>query len=98
VEGKASADPRFADALAGAGEDYRRERDALVPEGAERAPTGGVGGAEGGVKCLHAHYAHTRAGGDNPVGRLVAEWVEPLDCAEPCVVQGAINPDWVNRP
>ena len=98
MEGKASADPRFADALARAGEDYRRERDALVPEGAARAPTGGVGGAEGGVKCLHAHYAHTRAGGDNPVGRLVAEWVEPLDCAEPCVTQGAINPDWVNRP
>jgi hypothetical protein len=25
------------------------------------------------VKCLHAHLAHTLAGGDNPVGRRVLE-------------------------
>jgi hypothetical protein len=24
-----------------------------------------------GVKCLHAHYAHFLAGGDDPVGRWV---------------------------
>jgi hypothetical protein len=48
------------------------------------------------VKCLHAHYAHTAAGGENPVGDLVAGWIEPLDCEVPCVVNDRINPDWVN--
>jgi len=28
-----------------------------------------------GVKCLHAHYAYLLAGGDDPVGRWVAEQV-----------------------
>jgi hypothetical protein len=31
-----------------------------------------VGGTRRGVKCLHAHYAYSLAGGDDPVGR----WVE----------------------
>ena len=36
-------------------------------------PSGGVGGTRRGVKCLHAHYAYYLAGGDDPVGRWVAE-------------------------
>jgi exopolyphosphatase/pppGpp-phosphohydrolase len=32
-----------------------------------------VGGTRIGVKCLHAHYAWHLAGGDDPVGRWVAE-------------------------
>lgn len=98
MEGKASADPLFRMALDEADRQYARERDALVPENTGDRPKGGVGGAEGGVKCLHAHYAQARAGGENPVGILVAGWVEPLDCAEPCVKDGERNPDWVNRP
>jgi hypothetical protein len=98
MEGKASSEPEFGLALAKADEDYRKERDALVPVGADPAPTGGVGGAEAGVKCLHAHYAHRRVGRANPVGGLVASWVEPLDCAEACVAGGDFNPEWVNRP
>ncbi len=39
---------------------------------------GGVGGTRRGVKCLHAHYANQLAGGDDVVGRWVAERVEPL--------------------
>jgi hypothetical protein len=34
-------------------------------------PSGGVGGTRIGVKCLHAHYAHFLAGGDDPVGQWV---------------------------
>lgn len=98
MEGKASADPGFKRGLADANRQYAEERAALLPKHAEIAPSGGVGGAEDGVKCLHAHYAHTRAGGENPVGADVANWVEPLDCAERCVEDGARNPDWVNRP
>jgi hypothetical protein len=53
---------------------YAAEREELI--GADRAgprPSGGVGGTRLGVKCLHAHYAWFLAGGDDPVGRWVAD-------------------------
>ncbi|HSR45640.1 MAG TPA: DUF501 domain-containing protein [Acidimicrobiia bacterium] len=79
-------------------ESYAAERDALVPADAPLRPEGGVAGLRRGVKCLHAHYGDFAAGGDNPVGALVAPWVEPLDCARPCVVGDgadvAWNPAW----
>ena len=60
--------------LAAAHERYRVERDAAVPSGASGPrPSGGVGGTRAGVKCLHAHYAWHLAGGDDPVGRWVAD-------------------------
>ena len=60
--------------LADAHERYARERDALLPPGhVGPKPSGGVGGTRQGVKCLHAHYAWFLAGGDDPVGRWVAE-------------------------
>jgi hypothetical protein len=56
---------------------YALERDsalrALAPAHCGPRPTGGVGGTRVGVKCLHAHYAWYLAGGDDPVGRWVAE-------------------------
>lgn len=53
---------------------YSAERDAAVPAGhTGPRPTGGVGGTRRGVKCLHAHYAWYLAGGDDPVGRWVAD-------------------------
>jgi hypothetical protein len=53
---------------------YAAERDAAVPEGhTGPRPHGGVGGTRTGVKCLHAHYAYHLIGGDDPVGRWVAE-------------------------
>ncbi len=36
-------------------------------------PFGGIGGTRVGVKCLHAHYAHWLATGDDPVGQWVDE-------------------------
>ncbi len=60
--------------LADAHRRYASERDAALPEGWTGArPSGGVGGTRRGVKCLHAHYAWYLAGGDDPVGRWVAE-------------------------
>ena len=51
---------------------YAAERDAaLVPGHEGPRPHGGVGGTRTGVKCLHAHYAHHLAGGDDPVGHWV---------------------------
>lgn len=65
------------DELAAAHSRYARERDADLPAGHRGPrPTGGVGGTRQGVKCLHAHYAWYLAGGDDPVGRWVAERLE----------------------
>jgi uncharacterized protein len=53
---------------------YATERDGEVPPGhVGPVPSGGVGGTRVGVKCLHAHYAWFLAGGDDPVGRWVAD-------------------------
>lgn len=49
------------------------------------APRGGVGGAHGGIKCLHARFAYFRAGGSDPAGAEAAELIGELDCATPCV-------------
>jgi len=49
-------------------------RDSLLPpQHMGPKPSGGVAGTRRGVKCLHAHYAWFLAGGDDPVGRWVAE-------------------------
>ena len=68
--------------LAAAHARYAAERDAAVPEN-HRGPTpsAGVGGTRRGVKCLHAHYAWHLAGGDDPVGRWVAERLGPTTAA-----------------
>jgi len=67
---------------------YAAERDAVVPEDHEGPiPYGGVGGTRTGVKCLHAHYAHWLAGGDDPIGewtheQLVARGLLPVSTPE----------------
>lgn len=56
---------------------YAVERDAALPgDHAGPRPSGGVAGTRRGVKCLHAHYAWFLAGGDDPVGRWVADHLE----------------------
>jgi hypothetical protein len=51
---------------------YAAERDAVIAaDHTGPRPSGGVGGTREGVKCLHAHYAHHLAGGDDAVGRWV---------------------------
>jgi uncharacterized protein len=63
-----------AEALADAHRRYAAERDSAIPPDHQGPrPSGGVGGTRVGVKCLHAHYAWHLAGGDDPVGRWVAE-------------------------
>lgn len=72
-EAEAAVDPAE---LAEAHRRYAAERDAEVPpDHTGPRPSGGVGGTRRGVKCLHAHYAYYLAGGDDPVGRWVAERV-----------------------
>lgn len=98
MDTKAEVDADFGAALEAAHRRYAAQRDALVAPAADPKPSGGVGGASRGVKCLHAHYADTAAGNDNPVGNLVEAWIGPLDCVVPCVVGQERNPDWSPRP
>lgn len=59
---------------------YAAERDAAIPAGhTGPRPSGGVAGTREGVKCLHAHYAWYLAGGDDPVGRWVADHLPAHD-------------------
>lgn len=94
-------DPVLSERHAAAAERYRETRDAMIPDGfTGHQPTGGVGGTGPGVKCLHAHYADTAAGNDNPVGEWTAAQIEPLDCGHACVVadgdgQAIKNPGWI---
>jgi hypothetical protein len=68
---EAAVDP---DTLARAHARYAADRDAEIARTHDGPrPNGGVGGTRRGVKCLHAHYAWHLAGGDDPVGRWVAE-------------------------
>ncbi len=63
---------------------YAAERDAAIPTNhTGPRPSGGVGGTRAGVKCLHAHYAHVLAGGDDPVGRWTAVQLASAEGAEP---------------
>jgi len=71
---EADVDP---DELAAAHARYAAERDAVIPaDHAGPRPSGGVGGTRTGVKCLHAHWAFHLAGGDDPVGRWIAERID----------------------
>lgn len=95
-----ASDEDVASAYSAAMARYERTRDAMLPEGWDGPrPTGGVAGSKGGVKCLHAQYADTAAGNDNPIGEIVAERIEPLGCTVPCVVAEAsgatANPGWI---
>jgi hypothetical protein len=79
---------------------YAQARESLIPRGWDGpVPTGGIAGSAGGVKCLHAQYADTAAGNDNPIGEDIAQRIEPLACTKPCVVEsdGAAiaNPEWI---
>ena len=94
------ADPQLRDRWMRAMDRYRRMRDDQIPDGwAGPMPTGGIAGSHGGVKCLHAQYADTAARNDNPIGERIASTIEPLDCAQPCVVEydgsARSNPEWV---
>lgn len=76
---------------------YEVARQARIPKGwSGPSPSGGVAGSRGGVKCLHAQYADTAAGNDNPIGDDVASRIEPLGCIVPCVVDGP-DGSWTNE-
>lgn len=76
-EAEGAVDP---EELAAAHRRYAAERDAELPaDHTGPRASGGVGGTRTGVKCLHAHYAWHLAGGDDPVGRWVADRLASLE-------------------
>lgn len=83
-----ASDRELAEAYGSAHVSYLTERDAIavLPSHAS------AGGMPDRVKCLHALYAHEAATGLNPIGAIVREEIEPLDCPGPCVVNGAPAP------
>ena len=84
-----------AEELASAHRRYAEQRDAAVPsEWPGPRPSGGVGGARRGVKCLHAHYAWWLVGGDDPVGRWVAERLKAGGMGEGLATRAAPRATW----
>ena len=79
------------EALAAAHDAYAALRDGLIVDGADPRPSGGVGGTRTGVKCLHAHLANHLAGGDDPVGRLVADEIELGELVPPPPVRDRLS-------
>ncbi len=63
------------DLIQAAHDAYRIRRESLVERTELPQPSGGVGGTRKGLKCLHAHLAYFLAGGDDAVGRMVADEV-----------------------
>lgn len=87
AEALVATDRRTAEAFDAAMKRYGAHRDTLLPTDWQGpTPSGGVGGSQGGVKCLHAQYADTAVGNDNPIGADVASRIEPLDCSVACVI------------
>jgi len=78
IQSRVDADPELAGELARAASSYALAR---LSAGDASRPGAGIGGAADprAVKCLHAHYAHFLATGDNPVGRIVAGLVKHPD-------------------
>jgi uncharacterized protein len=75
-------DDELAAEYAAASERYVSARNQLGP----RVPRDdSAGGMPVRVKCLHTLYGHHLATRDNPIGAWVAEQLEPLPCAAPCV-------------
>jgi uncharacterized protein len=93
-DGRIATDAAFADQYNQAMSRYASVRDSMIADETLIAPSGGIAGSRGGVKCLHAHVADTLAGNENPVGREVAGQVLPLDCASPCVIAREGVPEW----
>ncbi len=59
---------------------YCAERDSVIPvDYTGPRPSAGVGGTRKGVKCLHAHYAHFLAGGEDPVGEWIVAHLHEVD-------------------
>jgi hypothetical protein len=79
---RVDAEPELAAGQQAAHRRYVAQRDAV---GGPLPGDPGAGGLPGRVKCLHALYADEVATGDDPVGRIARQVIDPIDCPGPCV-------------
>ncbi len=88
LEARLSNDEQLRAAYERAHRRYIEQRDAIE----DLQELSSAGGMPSRVKCLHALYAHERADG-NPIGAIVRDRIEPLDCPGPCVQEsdGAVS-------
>lgn len=84
MERRIAEDPAKTAALAAA---HAAHREDFLARGGDPNLGAGVGGGNGrGIKCLHTHYAHYLATGENIVGELVAQMIaNQPECQSPCV-------------
>ena len=74
---------------------YEKERNKKYKNTKNKiSPSGGVGGTQKSIKCLHSHLADELVTGKNIVGQIVLENVGGCNCLEPCVVDGRKNKNW----
>lgn len=93
MQGVLERDPEKMTRLKQAHEAHRAD---FIARGGDPHLEANVGGGNGkGIKCLHTHFAHYLATGDNIVGEMVAKQLEHLpECTRPCVVRSKDNSDF----
>ncbi len=86
VEKEIASNADLRAALLKAHTEYAKYRKRLAQSTHPSLDTG-IGGVRhlASIKCLHAHYAHHLAGGQNPVGKRISDLVEPPDCSKRCL-------------
>lgn len=87
LDERVANDAEFRRRFEEAGRAYAERRDAKLPADPKLTPRGGIGGATGGIKCLHAHLAEFLISGLSPAGEWVSEEVLPVSCERPCVIE-----------
>lgn len=86
LQAEISGDESLHKRLVAAQEDYKTRR--MLAELILNHPVfdTGIGGVRdlSAVKCLHAHYAHYLATGENPIGEIIHDNLAGLECKERC--------------
>ncbi|MBE0446846.1 MAG: DUF501 domain-containing protein [Actinobacteria bacterium] len=86
LQARISEDESLRKRLHAAQEDYKARRRLSGLKLNHPVVSTGIGGVRdlGIIKCLHAHYAHYLATGENPIGEIVHESIAGLECSERC--------------
>lgn len=86
IEKEIASDANLRAALLRAHAEYAEYRKNLARLAHPSLDTG-IGGVRHllSVKCLHAHYAHYLAGGQNPIGKRVSDLLVAPNCSKRCL-------------
>lgn len=86
LQGRVKGDGLMRERLYAAQQDYKERRRIGAVRLNHPVFATGIGGVKdiGAIKCLHAHYAHYLATGNNPVGEMVHDKIGETECNERC--------------